>query len=305
MNDINFTTYDVKAIVNYIKDIIRTKGYNYNITEMDLNTIPYPQYYAVDKFKQKFGPSYIFNINKIYDDFIIFKGGNRSGGDYKFSHVSPIPGVSSEPKVQEISKYKKLKEHAVIAGKKALPVTKDVAEGVFSGLFGTSSPEEAQSTAQLAGILAGQIVKGVAQQKLAAKGSTIEPTIEPTIGPAIGPIIEPVETERVSDIAKVVSKEIVKKIPITSDITLEKIKNACIQCKQYEKKTMNELSKESENIENIVENCKLCNPIKEIICPKGGSYNKNIFMQNNDILNKKKKPEINIEEYLNTIESLE
>src|SRR5947207_9523271 len=78
MNDVNFTTNDVKSVVDYIKNIIRTKGYNYNITERDINDLPYNQFYAINKFKTRFGPLFLNNINKIYDDYIVFRGGQRT-----------------------------------------------------------------------------------------------------------------------------------------------------------------------------------------------------------------------------------
>ena len=87
MNDINFTTFDVNAIVNYIKGIINTKGYNYNITEKDILNIPHDQLYAINKLRQKFGNNYLDNINKILNKYIIFKGGK--------STLAPDPKSSS------------------------------------------------------------------------------------------------------------------------------------------------------------------------------------------------------------------
>lgn len=76
--EINFTTNDVKAVVDYIKSIIATKGANYNITENDLYGLPLYQTYAIDRFRQRYGPTYLYRINDIMGQYIIFKGGANS-----------------------------------------------------------------------------------------------------------------------------------------------------------------------------------------------------------------------------------
>lgn len=138
MNDVYFTTNDTKAIVNYIKNIVRTKGYNYNITEPDLNyyNIPYDQSCALQKFRLRFQNNYLCGLNNIYGNYVVLKGGattlTKAQLQASLSGLNPSP----QTKTQLLSALTPSQQTRAIAANAAITTLGQI----LAAKYGTPQP---------------------------------------------------------------------------------------------------------------------------------------------------------------------
>lgn len=270
MNDINFTTYDVRAIVNYIKSVLKTKGYNYNISEKDIYDIPNDQIYAINKFKRRFGNNYIQNINGILKDYIIFKGGDINASQ-------PYYNLERTPTT---TKWERVQPHIT---------------NFLAGLSGSQidKPTTASSLGVLTSAAASKLGNEIIIPGLAQKYN-IQYQKKPETTNLIQPPLIPVETKEISiiqPIPKAQEKEIVNQMNFDLNI----LKKSCQSCDIA--KANKEFTKLSgDKIIELGKMCSLCESAREAVKPKiitleGGSNKKT------------KKPELIVENSLYTIDS--
>ena len=311
MNDVNFTTYDVKAIVNYVKNIVKSKGSNYNITEQDIYNIPREQNYAITKLKSLYGNNYIYNLNNIYDDYIIFKGGYRPPS---LQATSMTP--SEKVWVQTPSGYEKIP----VTTTQKVSVLKKVqphATGFLAGLTGKESEADDARIANYLGQIFGRVIIPATNEVIKKKYDIIIPSPQSPMSsqyrqePTINEITTPqtIKIEEVPELRELPElKEVTKptttplqekKIISQMETDLKALSEACKECEKSKKIQIEKFSVDQLN--KIVGMCGLCEEGKNAILGGekiGGNYeSKDIFFNDN-------KPKLIYEKNLYTIESL-